>query len=402
MLNHRFVLNTSHVIIDGLFESIPILLSFMVIAFGASEKETGMIISLAIMGNTLLGLFTICFSRYWGVLRTVSLIILLYGAGFFINAFSQNLLLTGLCFIIAIAGHSVFHNIALAHLTATSDRCSLGKAMGTFTAIGDLGRVPFTSLAGFVAAVSIFGFAGWRIVCVSYGLGAICYAGYLFFFPFHRGEKNKEEPLTIPAVKKPFPTFSLLRNRQFRLPITANILDAVGSDQIFTFLPYLLFTKGIEPTIMGTFALVFTCGCFLGKIVCGSMVDRFGTRRVFVIAEVIMALLLVILVVGQDLFIIIGASFLLGIVTKGTIPVIQTIVTEPIGEKQHYDDIFAISTFSRGTTNMLTPLLFGFVASVFGINWIYSIMAIAAMGGILPVLQMDKTPYEVHLSQPNN
>lgn len=102
-----------------------------------------------------------------------------------------------------------------------------------------------------------------------------------------------------------------------------------------------------------------------------------------------MALLLVVLVLGDQLFIIIGASLLLGIVTKGTIPVIQTIITEPVREKHNYDDIFSISTFSRGTTNMVTPLCFGFIASLFGINWIYCIMAIAVVCAIIPVLIID-------------
>ena len=73
----QFLLNPCHVLIDGLFESVPILLSFMVISFGASEKETGMILSLAIMVSTFLGLSTAFFSRHVGLLPTFSLIILL-------------------------------------------------------------------------------------------------------------------------------------------------------------------------------------------------------------------------------------------------------------------------------------------------------------------------------------
>ena len=119
------------------------------------------------------------------------------------------------------------------------------------------------------------------------------------------------------------------------------------------------------------------------------MVDHFGTRKVFVIAEIVMALLLITLILQQELFIIIGASLLLGIVTKGTIPVIQTIITEPLQAKDHYHDIFAISTFARGTTNIITPLIFGFIASLCSINWIYWIMAIAAICAVIPILSMD-------------
>lgn len=389
MLNQQFLLYTYHIFIDGLFDSVPILLSFMIISFNAGEKEAGTIISIAIMVSTFSGLSTKFFSRHFGLLRTLSIIMLFYGAGFFLNAFSKNIYLAGFYFIIGIAGYSLFHNIAFSYLTSNSGRRSLGKVMGEFTAIGDIGRIPFASLAGFIAAYSIFGFSGWRIICLTYGVGALIFAGYIFFSSFCLKEESNRKSSPIEGTKTYLPSFSLLRNAKYALPISANILDAFGSDHIFTFLPFLLFAKGIDPKIIGTFALAFTFGCFLGKVVCGRMVDMFGPRKVFVVSEVIMAVLLVILIQAQQLFIIIGASLMLGVVTKGTIPVIQTIITEPVREMHRYDDIFAISTFSRGTTDMVTPLLFGFIASSFSVNWIYSIMAVAAICAVLPIIMMD-------------
>lgn len=386
MLNQRLLLNTSHILIDGLYESIPLLLSFMVISFGSSEKETGIIISLATMLSTFLGLYTVCISQHLGLLRSISLILFVYGIGFFTSAFSHTMYLTGFCFIIAIAGHSIFHNAAFTHLTTNSDRKYLGKTLGNFTAIGDIGRIPFASLAGFAAAASLSGVSGWRIVCLVYGLGAMAFAAYLFF---SYSAENNQTALPNSCVMSPFPSFSLLRKRQCVLPITANMLDALAGDQLFTFLPYLLFAKGIDPKVIGVFALAFTLGCVLGKIVFGRMVDLFDTRKVFVISEAVRAILLVILIAGHQVYSIVGASLLLGIVTKGTIPVIQTIITEPLPDNHYYGDIFAISSFSRGTINILTPLLFGYTASVFSINWLYSFMAIASVCAIIPVLKMD-------------
>lgn len=385
----QFLLNPCHVLIDGLFESVPILLSFMVISFGASEKETGMILSLAIMVSTFLGLSTAFFSRHVGLLPTFSLIILLSGLGFFTNAFSQNIYLTGFCFIIALAGYSIFHNLAFTYLTANSTRCSLGKTMGNFTAIGDIGRIPFASLAAFIATCSTFGFPGWRIVCLTYGIGALLIAGSIFVYLLQSPKQNEQEISPLPAPKKLLPSFALLRNRQYALAISANVLDALGSDQIFVFLPYLLLAKGMEPTVFASFALAFTMGCFLGKVVCGRMIDHFGTRKIFVVSELLMAILLIALMIEHHAILIIGASLLLGIVTKGTIPVIQTIITEPITEKEQFDDIFAISSFARGITNMITPLLFGVIASLFGIHFIYGIMTFAAICAIIPILTMN-------------
>lgn len=390
MHKQQYLLNTFHIIIDGLFDSAPLLLSFMILAFGSSEKAAGIIISLAIMVSTLAGLSAKFFAQTIGSLRTFLVITSLYGLGFFANAFATNIYLAGFCFILANTGFSLFHNVAFSYLTLTSERQSLGKAMGDFTAIGDIGRIPFASLAGFIAAVSLFGFPGWRIICLTYGLGVLLFSGYIFISSCHKEENIKQNIPTAAKTTNRFPSFSLLRHPQYALPISASVLDAFASDQIFTFLPFLLFAKGIDPEVIGTFALAFTFGCFVGKVACGRMIDAFGTRRVFVISEIIMAILLVLLVVGQQLFIIIGASLLLGIVTKGTVPVVQTIITEPVREKHNYDDIFAINGFCRGTTNMITPLLFGFIASMFGVHWIYASMAIVAVCAVLPVLMMAK------------
>ncbi|MEN6566084.1 MAG: MFS transporter [Veillonellales bacterium] len=388
-VKNKILLNTLHIIVDGLFDCVPILLSFMIISFAAGEKEVGVIISLSNMVITIAGLSTIFFSQHFGLFRTISLILLLYGIGFFTNAFSQNVYLAGFCFIIGNAGFGLFHNVAFSYLTANSARRSLGKAMGDFAAIGDIGRMPLVSLAAFIAALSLFGVSGWRIVCLMYGLGALLFAGYIFLSTSPQKEAIKQATFTAAAVKKYLPAFSLLRNRQYALPMSASILDAFGSNQVFVFLPFLLFAKGIDPKIIASFALAFTFGCFLGKTALGRLVDTFGTRKVFVVSEVMMAILLGILLLGQQLFIVIGASFLLGIVTKGTVPVVQTIITEPV-QKHEYDDIFAINGFSRGIANMVSPLLFGFIASSASINWSFGIMAIAAAGAVIPVLMMDK------------
>lgn len=389
MLSHKYLLNTFHIIIDGLFDSVPILLSFMIISFGSSEKYAGIIISLAITTSTLAGLATKFFSHQFGSLQTLTIIASLCGIGIFMNTFASNIYLAGFCFIIAIAGYGIFHNVAFSYLSSNSERQSLGKIIGDFTAIGDIGRIPFTSFAAFIAALSMFGFPGWRTVCLIYGLGTLLFSGYIFVCYLQQNEKKQESSSTIKTPSH-FPSFLLLRSPQYALPVSATILDAFGSDQIFTFLPFLLFAKGIDPKIIGTFALAFTLGCFLGKTACGRMADKFGTGKVFAISEIAMALFLMILVISQQLPIIIVASLLLGIVTKGTIPVIQTILAEPVREKHIYDDIFAVSTFCRGTTNIITPLLFGLIASSFGVIWIYVIMSIFALCAVMPILIMAK------------
>ena len=385
-----FLLNIFHVLIDGLFESVPLLLSFMAIAWGSGEKEVGLIISLAVMASTLTGLATKPLSRRFGRLTALIWITALYGAGFFMNAFSANLYFAGGCFILATAGHTVFHSISFSYLSAATDRTELGTALGNFTALGDIGRVPFTALTGFMAASSLAGLPGWRIVSFLYGLGALLFsywAGVLLFSG--KGSTPVEPPTTATATKN-LPDFSLLRNSRHALPILANSFDAFGSDRIFTFLPFLLLVKQIEPQQIGLFALLFTLSGLGGKMVCGRLVDRFGARAVFLAAESSMALLLGILVVATQPSLLLVTAFLLGIVTKGTVPVVQTIVANTVENPAVYDDIFTLNSLARGVTNILAPLVFGFIAAAYGVVWAYGVMGVAACCAVLPIAMMKK------------
>jgi MFS family permease len=385
----HFLLNTLHIIIDGLFDSVPILLSFMIISFGAGAKEAGVIISAANMLNTIAGLSTIYFSRCFGLFRTLSLAIFLYGIGFFTNAFSQDIFLAGLCFIIGNSGFVVFHNVAFTYLSSNSEKRLLGKTLGDFGAIGDIGRIPLASLAAFMAAFTIFGFPGWRAVCLAYGLAALLFAGYVFLSSAHEKNYRNTDVDREAVPEKFFPSFSILRSRGYVFSMSASVLDALGSNQVFTFLPFLLFSKGIDPKIMGAFAFAFTLGSFIGKTVLGRMVVAFGNRRVFITSELAMAALLLVLIIGEHLYTVIGSSLLLGVVTKGTVPVVQTIITEPAAGAHEYDNIFSINNFLRGIASIIAPLIFGFVASTAGISWSFSIMAVVIICAVIPVLMMN-------------
>jgi MFS family permease len=385
------LLNIFHVLIDGLFESVPLLLSFMAIAWGSGEKEVGLIISLAVMASTVAGLATKPLSRRFGRLTALTGITALYGAGFFMNAFAANLYFAGGCFILATAGHTVFHSISFSYLSTATDRAGLGTVLGNFTALGDIGRVPFTALAGFVAASSLFGFPGWRIVSFIYGLGALSFSYWAGVFLFSQNDRTPIEESAATKATKNLPDLSLLRNSRYVLPIITNSFDAFGSDRIFTFLPFLLLAKHIEPQQIGLFALLFMLSGLAGKMVCGRLVDRFGARPVFIAAESSMALLLGVLVVASQPSLLLVTAFLLGMVTKGTVPVVQTIVANAVETPAEYEDIFTLNSLARGVTNILAPLVFGFIAAAYGVIWAYGVMGIAACCAVLPIALLRKT-----------
>ena len=381
----RYILiNAYHILIDGLFDSVPVLLAFMVLTFNSSEAAVGFIVSIGTAVGTGAGLCTLLFSATLGFFGATSLITALYGIGFLGAAFSGNIFVAGACFILAVTGHTVFHNIAFSYITQHTERQRLGRIMSDFTAIGDVGRIPLVTLAAFAAAYTIWGHEGWRAVCLSYGAATLALAAWLFITSSKEGRQKK------PEGNKFFPSFSLLRQKDVFLSMLGSVLNACSNDRIFTFLPLLLLAKGIDPKIIGSFALGFTVGSFLGKMACGRLVDAFGSRKVFIIAECLLTGLLVALIWAKNIWFIVVLALALGIVTKGTVPVIQAIITGPVHNTGAYDDVFSINSLARGITNMVTPLLFGLMASMWGMDMVYAFMALIASIAAIPVWMMSR------------
>jgi len=145
-------LNAFHVVNDGLYDSVPILLAFMFITFGAGEREVGIVTSCAAALSTLISLSTVWVSRKLRMAHIFSLVSVLYGIGFVVNSTAQNVLFSGVFFVLALCGHGIFHVVAFSYISAHTERRLLGKVMGDFTVVGDIGRIPLVSFAGFAAA----------------------------------------------------------------------------------------------------------------------------------------------------------------------------------------------------------------------------------------------------------
>lgn len=421
-------LNASHILMDGLYDSVPILLSFVVVFYGAGERDAGFIVSLGAFVSTAGGLATKFFGARCGLWSSLALILGCAGVGFLGNAFAPSLILSGLCFVISICGMGLYHSLTFAHLSVHSPKRWLGKTIGDFTAIGDIGRIPIASLAGFGAALTLAQQPGWRAVSLVYGVCTLLFA----FCLWRRGRlqrsgdaaeslgdvacpvdaKASSQSVGAPPAARTastkeslLPSFGLLRRRPVALTMAANVLDGFSSAHIFTFLPFLLFAKGIDPKIIGGFALTFAVGSLIGKMVCGRLAAYCGAKAIFVGAELLMVVLLVVMVLVHDMWWILAASILLGIVTRGTVPVLQTLLVDPMREPEEgtgapsamgdagdrrfasrCEDIFSLSSLFRGGTNMLTPLLFGIISAASSIENVYLLMASVAVLAVIPVL----------------
>ena len=71
---------------------------------------------------------------------------------------------------------------------------------------------------------------------------------------------------------------------------TAIFTDAFSVASLFLFLPFLFQAKGFDTAIIGSLTGVFFVGNYLGKMVCGRIVELKGVKKVFLVAELLLAL----------------------------------------------------------------------------------------------------------------
>lgn len=101
-------LNLYHIFIDGLYDSIPILLTFIVFHFGGNEKQIGFIVSCGSFVATTCGLCTLFFSQRFDFRRILGIVAFLYGIGFLLNSFSQSIIYIGIFLLLLSLGTLYF------------------------------------------------------------------------------------------------------------------------------------------------------------------------------------------------------------------------------------------------------------------------------------------------------
>jgi len=314
-------------------------------------------------------------------------LLLIYSAGALLTIFAFNLPITILAFSIAALGFGMFHTVAFSLVAKISGKNNIGKNMGNFSSIGDIGRVTIPPIVVFLVAI-----AGWRI-----SMAAITLVGLFAFLLLRLNQPKKEEyHLEEMASKNETHqefithTLILLRTKRLFLTLLAATADTLASSPIFLFLPFILFAKGVSVANYGISTAAFFGGSLAGRFLLGRAVDKFGNLKVFIISEILMAVCLVLLVASSNFPVILLLALLLGAFTRGTTPAIQAMLSE-VSKKAHYHKIYALSETVIGIVAVATVILMGVVADRIGIEFVFYTAAVFALLAIIPVLFISRS-----------
>ncbi len=370
-------LNILHILNDGFLVSFSLLLPFIAKDLGLNLTQVGFLGSSLNITIMLLAIPSAYIASKLGGFKSLLLAILFYSLGLVITSFSPTFYTLAFAFTFAGLGFGVFHPIAFSLIAKFSTKENRGANVGSFTAIGDIGRILISSGITFLAV-----YIGWRnssLTCAAIGFLA-------FILVFSLTLKNKT---TITIEEKPkteLKWIEIIKNRKYVISLLSGTLDSFASTSLFIFLPFLLLYRGVDAKEIGPFTAVFFIGNLIGKAGMGQLVDKIGSKKVFITAEIFMAIFIFLLANSSAFILIIAFSIVLGALTKGTLPVYQTFITESVEHHGNYEKAFAIAGLVVTTASTVAPTVLGFISDRFGIVNAFNLMAVFAILAIIPLL----------------
>jgi MFS family permease len=372
-----FGLNVLHIFNDGFQASLILMLPFIAHDFHISLTQVGFLKTLMDILNLVLAIPAGYIATRVGGLKTLVIGVFLYGLGYLGTGFAPSYFFLFPVFLLSGIAFGVFNPIGTALAAKFSAKESRGKNLGNFNAVGDLGRVGITALVTVIVAA-----IGWRGTTSLFAFIAFC-TGIIFYLLFlHKKEHFVEKGKKIIHIN----IWSIITNKQFLLAILTSFFDSFASSAFFLFLPFLLLKHGVSPALLGFFAAIFFMGAIAGRTNFGKLSDKYSKEKIFIVSEVLMALFIFFLTSTNSFFLLIICAFILGVFTRGTTPLTQTMASEVADHHGNYEKIFGVRGFTNGIAIATAPILFGFISDKIGISIAFYLMAAAALLATVPAL----------------
>jgi MFS family permease len=245
--------------------------------------------------------------------------------------------------------------------------------VSNFSSVGELGGLFISTIFGFLA-VSM----GWRLSSIILGIVPIMVLVYII----RHDRKNKILEVKVPLTKS-LPFKVLMENKKLIYGLACSFMDNIASSSVLLFIPFLLvyYKYGeIYIPIISAFAFI---GSFIGKYFSGRLSDRYSTAKVFIISEICMSLLVILMALTSNITILLIIAFLLGIVTKGTVPIYQVMVADSV-DKPEIKSTVAMEIVTNNTGTLVSGIMFGIIGDVFGTPAIFIGFGIAALFAVVP------------------
>ncbi|MCX6732079.1 MAG: MFS transporter [Candidatus Roizmanbacteria bacterium] len=375
-------INLLHILNDGFKASLILFLPTIAKEFIMSLTQVGFLGSALNSLDIVLAIPASHFASKIGGKKILVGAIFFWALGFILTGVSPYYSFIVIAFIVAGIGFGSFHPVAFALVSKMFEKKVRGKQLGNFSALGELGKVGISSLITFVIV-----YIGWRNTSVM--IGVILLAIGLYFV--HLLKKDIRIKDNIEDISPHVSYKSILKNKKFILSTISYCFDTFASGSLFIFIPFLLLQRHVPYIFLGLLTSTFFIGNMAGKVFLGRLVDTFGNTNVFIFSEICMAIFIVILSNAAALPVIIASSVILGVFTKGTSPVLTTMIAESVDHHKGMEKAFGLNAIFVGVASTTAPFVLGFLSDRFGIITAFHFSAGFALVATIPALLLKRT-----------
>ncbi|MFT5218632.1 MAG: FSR family fosmidomycin resistance protein-like MFS transporter [Gammaproteobacteria bacterium] len=377
----------AHIIQDGLVALQFVLLPLLAQSLGLNYAQVGLLRALSNLAMSLLEIPSGILAERYGERRLLIFGLIAAAAGYLGVAVSTSFGLIALFFVLTGAGAGFQHSLASAVLVKTFGPAQKRRALGTYNASGDAGKLSFTGL--FSLGIGA-GFA-WNSIVTVLSLVALAFAFALWKLLPDEKPESKQRAQTDRqtslvqrcGIKKP---------RQFTLLAIVVTLDSAVQTVFLTFLAFVLINKGASTEVASFGVVLALCGGMTGKFCCGFLTARFGDHLPFVFIQLLTIAGLAAVILMPLITVLITLP-LIGLTVQGSSTVTYGAISDHI-ETSHQSRGFALIYSFSGIATVIGPFAFGQLADFGSLDLVlWALCAITALS--IPLASFLKDQHQL-------
>lgn len=372
----------AHLIQDGLVALQYVLLPILAQAFGLNYTQVGLLRAISHTAMMGLELPSSLLARSLGNLQLLVFGLVCAGGGYVFVSQADDFYTIAFCFLITGIGAAFQHSISSAMISDAFDPIQRRKALGSYNAAGDAGKLCFTGLFGVLTGLSM----SWQLVIFILGMISVLFAVLLIGLV----GKSVSQPSDLRFVNNQNKKKFLVLHSPLRfygLMMTV-FLDSVIQAVFLTFIAFWVVEKGGDHTTAAISVVLALSGGMIGKFSCGFLSAKLGDRNSYFLLQFLTALSIVAIIL-LPLYPILVVLPIVGLFIQGTSTVTYGSVGDFVDKNstaRAYGVIYTVSALS----SVIGPFLYGIMADYFGLDLALWVLVGLALVAIPPGLSLNK------------
>jgi MFS family permease len=188
----------------------------------------------------------------------------------------------------------------------------------------------------------------------------------------------------------------LRKNRDFRLLFAGQMISVLGSMVSYMAVPYQVYQLSRSNALVGALGIVQFVPVLAFGLLGGAYADRINRRRLLLVCESAMAIVVTLLVVNSyrvhpSVWVIFVLVALLQAIAGFHTPAMEAL-TQKLVQPSEYAAAGALGSFRGSTAAIAGPMLGGVLIAVFGLTGAYLVDVLSFGGAVACIALMSRVP----------